>query len=55
MSTIIVTPSGMVEAGADFHGNLPPTGRIQSEVGGDFEGNAPISTPTVAENIKETQ
>lgn len=49
--TIIPTPSGMVEPGAD---NTRPPVCAKIEVGNVFEGNAPVSTPTPAANIKES-
>lgn len=49
MSTVILTPSGMVEVGQDFNGNIAPTGDCQIEPGNMFNGNAIIyqASPTV--------
>lgn len=40
MSTVILTPSGIVEVGSDFNGNVPPGGDAQLEPGVMFNGNA---------------
>ena len=52
MSTITPTPSGMVEVGNDFWGNVPQPGNAFIETGMSFQGSQPQSTPTPAGNQK---
>lgn len=47
---IVKTPSGLVEAGSDFNGNVAPAFEAKVETGQDFQGNSPESTPTAAGN-----
>lgn len=42
MSTITLTPSGYVEAGQDFYGNIAPSSDWKTETGATFNGNAVV-------------
>ena len=50
MSTIYITPSGMVEVGEDFHGNDTPGANGLMENTNSFQGNSIVSTPTPTAN-----
>lgn len=55
MSTVIITPQGIVEVGSDFNGNVPPGGDAQIEPGVMFNGNAKtyMASPTILTTKQE--
>lgn len=42
ISTVTLTPQGMVESGENFYGNIAPSSDWTVETGVMFNGNAPV-------------